>query len=341
MDEDGEKRIEEAGRRPSAFELNEASNWLLRLRGAPDDAALRLAFQAWLRRSPQHEQAYRRVERAWTLLGRLPPVFEPVWRDADDVEVLRRPVQDPRSRARRRIAISFLGVAAASIVVAWAVLPGLLVAFGADYATGTAESRHLSLPDGSQVVLGADSAIDIDLRSADRKVVLLEGEAYFDVAPDPTRPFHVVVGALRITVVGTRFDAALTSSETRIDLASGTIEISGGRSRREPTTMAAGDRLVLDRATEAVTRSIVDVGDVGAWRRGQLFVENATIGSVVETIQRHHDAFVAIPDPGLSRLRVTGLYDLRDPDRALSALVEPHGGHVRSLSPYLRVLSRF
>ena len=64
-----------------------------------------------------------------------------------------------------------------------------------------------------------------------------------------------------------------------------------------------------------------------------MFVNDATIGAVVEQIQRYHAASIAVPDITLAQQTVTGLYDLRDPDRALRALVQPHGGKVCTRSP--------
>ena len=67
----------------------------------------------------------------------------------------------------------------------------------------------------------------------------------------------------------------------------------------------------------------------------ELFVNDATIGAVVEQIQRYHAAWIAVPDITLAQQTVTGLYDLRDPDRALRALVQPHGGKVHEVSASL------
>jgi transmembrane sensor len=84
----------------------------------------------------------------------------------------------------------------------------------------------------------------------------------------------------------------------------------------------------------------VAIGDIATWRSGQIFVVNATIGSVVEQIRRYHPAWLSLPDGTLARQHVTGFYDLRQPDQALEALVTPYGGKVRRVSPALRIISR-
>ena len=98
--------------------------------------------------------------------------------------------------------------------------------------------------------------------------------------------------------------------------------------------------LVVDRKSGAMTKSDIAPEDIGAWREGRLFVSDATIGAVVEQIQRYHAAWIAVPDVTLAQQTVTGLYDLRDPDRALRALVQPYGGKVHEVSRFARIVSR-
>jgi transmembrane sensor len=68
-------------------------------------------------------------------------------------------------------------------------------------------------------------------------------------------------------------------------------------------------------------------------------VTDQPLGDVVALIQRQHPAWIMLPEGHLAALRVTGLYDLSDPDKALMALVAPFGLRVRAASPYLRVVS--
>ena len=82
--------------------------------------------------------------------------------------------------------------------------------------TATGESRTVTLADGSQVNLSGGSAIGVDITSEERRVRLLSGEAFFDVAHDAARPFTVEAGEARIVVLGTAFDVALDPSATTV-----------------------------------------------------------------------------------------------------------------------------
>jgi transmembrane sensor len=169
---------------------------------------------------------------------------------------------------------------------------------------------------------------------------LLAGEAFFDIAPDASRPFVVDVRGIEVKVLGTAFDAQVTSTRTEVALLRGSIEALPGKDGKPSLLMKPGDMLAVEHATGAVTIGKVSTEDIGAWREGKVFIADATVASVVELIQRYHPAWLSLPDRSLASRKVSGLFDLRNPDHALSALVEPFGGKVRSVTPWGRVISR-
>lgn len=340
--------LDENGGKSEAL-LEEAASWLLRLREAAGDPRVSDDFNAWLSRSSEHRAAWHRVRESWHLLGEGQPVYEHVWRQ--------RPLQAPstgtgkksrvppgnRARVPRRqwqwaATVSAVGLAACLLVVA---IPSLLLRLEADYLTTTAQSRLVTLEDGTTVYLAADSAIKTDFSPGRRQVRLLAGEAFFDVTRNPGRPFVVDASGVKVEVTGTAFDVRLSSSVTQVELARGGVGVSFDAAQRvSPAQLSPGQMLVVDRKSGTMTRSDIAPEDIGAWRDGRLFVNDATIGAVVEQIRRYHAAWIAVPDIALAQQTVTGLYDLRDPDRALRALVQPHGGKVHEVSRFARIVSR-
>ena len=336
------------GGEPDAL-LDEAASWLLRLREAEGDLRVREDFSAWLSRSSEHRAAWERVREGWHLLGEGKPVYEHVWRSrsshAPSTGVGRRvrvkPGHPSRAARRRRpwvATISAVGLAACLIVIA---VPPLLLRLEADHLTTTAQSRLVTLEDGTTVYLAAGSAIKTDFSAGQRQVRLLAGEAFFDVTHNPARPFVVDASGVKVEVTGTAFDVRLSSKATQVELARGSVGVSFEAARKaSPAVLTPGQMLVVDRKSGAMTRSDIAPEDIGAWREGRLFVSDVTIGAVVEQIQRYHAAWIAVPDITLAQQTVTGLYDLRDPDRALRALVQPHGGKVHEVSRFARIVSR-
>lgn len=326
--------------------LIEATDWLLRLEAAPHDPALVRAFEAWLEESDTHRDAFARASRAWRLAGEVPPAYAHLWqpnapRRAAAPPFARASTRPAPARTRRWRAVAAV-TALAACLLALLFHPALLLRLQADYITATGASRTLALADGSTVELGAGSALAVDLTEHRRKVRLLAGEAFFDVRPDPARPFVVDAGGIDVEVIGTAFNVRLSSSTTSVELARGAVALAYvTEDARSHARLAPGQMAVVDRRTGMVETSPIAPDDIAAWRSGRLFVQDAAIGAVVEQIQRYHGAWISLPDSALAAQKVTGLYDLHDPDRALRALVQPYGGTVREISPLVRVLSRF
>ena len=314
-----------------------AADWLIRVREAPGDAALARALAHWLDERDEHRRAYASVERSWQIMAELAPAAADP--QGDDRQEAPPPavLAFPR-RLWRPLAI---GAALAAALVAFLAAPALVLLMEADYRTGTGARQALALADGSRIELGADSAVAVDMSGARRVVRLLAGEAFFDVRPDPARPFVVDAGGVDVTVLGTRFNVRLTSTDAGVELAEGAVSLDYPGHRQAHTRLVPGQSALVDLRTGALVTGEIAVDDIAVWREGRLFVQDATIAAVVEQLQRYHRAWITVPDGALAQQRVTGLYDLTDPDRALRALVEPHGGRMREISPYMRVLSRF
>lgn len=323
-------------------------DWLLRLQDAPRDGEVARQFEVWRSRSPAHDRAWARARRSWQLIGAVPLAYEHLWNEGQAGAHGPAAGDGRVSGARRRRRAGWkewtagsVAIAAFAMFLAFA-MPAIMLRLEADYVTATAESREITLEDGSVVTLGADSAVAARMDHNMRRIILLSGEAFFEVTPDSSRPFVVASGGVDVTAFGTAFNVQLSTVATTVELARGSVGVSWDRAAlHDDTSLSPGEMVVVDRHTGAMVKNSIAQHDVAAWRNGRLFVNDATIGSVVEQLRRYHPAWISLPDYRLAARRVTGLYDLRDPDRALRALVQPYEGHVREISPYLRVVSGF
>ncbi len=312
-------------------------DWFLDLKARPDCRQTEQGFEIWLSRSPLHKRAWEQALKTWALLGEVPPVYEHIWKVDSFASVA-------ALRSRRRWKPWAVG---ATLTIAASMLallagPSLLIQWQADHVTRTAESRILKLEDGTVIEMGGDSAISTEITASARRVTLLVGEAFFDVAHDAARPFTVSAGGVEVAVLGTAFDVQLADDTTTVELARGTVAISyAGPDHKEDFELSQGQMAAVDHRTGAVMRNEIAPEDIAAWRTGRMFVDDVTVAAAAERLQRYHDAWISIPDPALAARRVTGLYDLKNPDSALEALVKPFGGKVRQITPYGRVLSRF
>ncbi|WP_207291171.1 FecR domain-containing protein [Pseudomonas sp. FW300-N2C3] len=204
--------------------LDQARQWQVLLHSGRATAADRAAAQAWRQAAPEHEQALREVEGLWSLLGQI-----------------ERPAEQPQVRVlrRRRQWAAPLACAAMLLLALW--LPrGTWIGLYADISTQPGEVREVRLADGSLLTLNGDSALDWQFVEGRREVRLYRGEADFQVAHDPTRPFIVRAGEARIRVTGTRFDVRL--EEGGVDLAVSEGRVLASSEGREPLPVVAGSR---------------------------------------------------------------------------------------------------
>uniref|UniRef100_UPI003F85AF41 FecR family protein n=1 Tax=Shinella sumterensis TaxID=1967501 RepID=UPI003F85AF41 len=178
----------------------EAAGWMIALQEEPGDRLCRDRFEHWLDQSAQHRQAWARLQIAWQALGAASPVLKESWQGAARVPALQKP-QPPRLAGLARRAGMFGAAAAALLCLAFIVGPAIMLRMEADYRTQTAESRTITLEDGSLVHLSGASAIATDFANGRRAVRLLAGEAFFEVTPDQNRPFTVDANGVEVTVL--------------------------------------------------------------------------------------------------------------------------------------------
>lgn len=304
--------------------LEQAADWHLRLSETP---GARADFERWLAQSPEHRQAWQQIARVWGGIAQLP----------QSPAQTALPADLPRPRRRRR----WLSAALAAGIAALAILsyPQAALHWQADYTTAAGETRTVTLADGSQVTLGPRSALRSEYRSERRDLQLLAGQAFFDVQRDVKRPFVVQAGSSEVRVLGTAFEVDLGERYLDVAVERGLVRVSSqadGTSSEDD--LHPGEGLRQDRLSGALQHLRVDSARVAAWRRGQLFVENASVGDILEQMRRYTPGWIVLADPALAERRLSGIYDMRDPDRALGALAQSLSAPSRRMTPWVRVL---
>ena len=308
--------------------METASAWLLRFEEREDaeaPEALKAEFAAWLTADETHRHAWELAQRAWSVAG----------------EAAAFPAAPIHSQALRRstgmIRMRYVIPAIAAAILLFIFTPTLSVWLRADVQTATAETRSLSLADGSQIVIGADSAVARDFASDRRQVTLLRGAAWFKIARDAARPFIVTAGDTTITVTGTDFGVTMTERTLSVALAQGSVDIE--RPGTPKQTLRPGHHLTLDRETGSPRLTKADPALMGGWRSGRLIVHGALLSDVVETIDRYYPGTITLIGRSVAEKRVTGVFNLETPEKALRSLVSPYGVSVRNLTPWMAVVS--
>lgn len=322
---------------------DEAALWLVTLAEAPGDTALADEFETWRRRSPHHAAIWERTARAYDLIGRSAPQHRDRWGDDDhrptslrDGTTMGGPGSARGGRVRRVAGIAAgLGVLA-MVVLLTVIQGGTPFRPSADYATATGESRSIALADGSTIYLGPHSAMNVVLSAQERRVTLVEGQAYFEVSADAGRPFLVRSGDTTVTVLGTAFDVERTGTGTVVTVRHGKVRVDDTSSATQ-VDLTAGDWIMAGQATS--DQGSGQAADAGSWMRGQLVAHGRPVADVIGSLDRYFSGVILIADGSIPSRLVTGLYDLKSPARTLRELAASHDAEVWQISPWMLVVT--
>ncbi len=315
----------------------EALRWVVRLHSGTSRNTERQSYAAWRAESPLHERAALEAETLWADMSGL---------HVDGRNGLIAPGRPATALSRRGLlgGAFCLGALGATGGVLWG--NGTLIRLTADYTSDTAQASTVMLPDGSKVGLNARSAIDIAFTAGRRRVLLLEGQAYFEVAPDATRPFEVEIGNVSVTALGTAFDIArdLPGKGTEVAVTEHAVRVKAISSRSgvygQPVDLTDGESIVIDPAgvLGSVKKQSRDV--TAAWRDGVYVAEAKPLQEVVHALSAWYPGMILISDSALKSLEINAVLDLTNPGRSLDALAGGLPIRIRRLSNYLTIISR-
>lgn len=307
--------------------LDEAIDLVIRYQNDPENPVAVEMIRAWRTRSPQHEQVWARVSKVHGASGKILS------------EERRRERRQSLGLTRRNLMIGGF-TALGTGLAAYALGPRIVVQARADYQTAKSEKRRIELPDGSVATLGPESAIALDYRKDRRTVDLLAGMSFFEVASDASRPFSVLSGRLKATALGTAFDVSNDGGILTVSVDHGLVAV-----RLADAVLDGGEKLgdgqwiTFDPSSGGIDRGRRERGQIASWRDNLIIAEKEAVSALVARIGRWMPGRVLIADPSIGRQRVSGVFDLNDPLRALQAVVHPAGGRVRRMSSFVTVIS--
>lgn len=317
----------------SATAAEQAAHWWVVLHEETCTSADREAFAAWLRRSPERVEAYLRMN---LLMGTLQSK-QRAWEQTPADELIRRARQSPAeiiplSRSKpaprspgnvRSRMVTYAGAVAlcCAVIVAWFLwLPQR-------FQTEIGEQRSVVLRDGSMITLNTASEIEVKYGEQRRFIRLVRGEALFDVAHDPQRPFDVDTGQAVVRAVGTRFNIDRRAERTTVSVVQGKVHVMAEPPRgQSPTTgraatvaaapsteiLVEAQQLVVTEAGMSEPEHIADLAPVTAWTQRQLVFENRSLGDVAEEFNRYNRSHILIESARLRTQSVTGVFQAND-----------------------------
>jgi transmembrane sensor len=316
----------------------QAEQWICDLRDAGQDKEAE--FTRWLKRSPRHVAEFLLATVRWR------EVCEASQTDSTDLDALTAEALASETRANvvRLNASSVTELEEPSLESAgaigvhrrlrpgarWAVAASCLLAIlatawvgwrvhtGPTYATAIGEQRTLQLADGSLLQLNTHSRVQVHFTAKFRDVRLLEGEAFFSVQHDPSRPFRVESGGALVQAVGTQFNVYRGSGgQTQVAVLEGRVRIVERAAERDQAALPllhAGEQISIAPGRPVIKQKGDDVTDAVAWRQRKLVFNGKRLEDVATEFNRYNQRRIVVTDDAARNKLLSGTFNADDPD---------------------------
>lgn len=308
---------------------DQALDWFVRVKGGgPVERGVEARFETWLAASPAHRAAWNEIAGLW-----------------DDPAVVLASGEIARQEEKAATVIAFaprrrvpsLRTAAMALAATLVLTLGalqfagpLMMRFQADYRTETGEMREARLPDGSRMILNTHSAVALDFAEGRRSVRVLEGEAWFDVVHDATRPFHVAGAFSTVEVKGTVFTVRRGAAGDVIALQEGAVEAAHENPAIAAVWLKPGETVSAS-STALSPVSHFDGDEVFGWLEGRIVFSGKPLGAALEEIGAYLDGHILVLNRALLDVAVSGNYRTDSAGAAVAGVVAAAGGSVTRL----------
>lgn len=311
---------------PDPLADEQAALWAARLDGSTLSAADRIALDAWLAEQPSHRTLLSLYcQFSADLEQQLPLIAGIKELSAEAPEKAMTAQPSPWLRRPLMVGVALTAAAAVVVLGIWWNRPNNTQL---NIATPLAQRQSLTLADGSHVEMNARTSLQVEFQAHERHVRLADGEAFFSVQKDSTRPFIVETPAGSVRVTGTKFNVRTDDSHhLEVTVIEGSVQarsINPDRSSPAPAWLTAGQKFTATPGGTTVSQlSPAGVNATLAWRQGLCTFADETLQVALSRFARYHGRGITI-SPEAAVLRIGGTHRLDDLDGFLATLQDIH-----------------
>lgn len=172
---------------------------------------------------------------------------------------------------------------------------------------------NLTLPDGTVVWLNAQSRLVYPTAfTGNERRVGIEGEAYFEVAPDKDHPFIVAIGDIEVKVLGTSFNVCNYPQETfcRVSLVEGSLQVYHPQSETDGIILKPNEEVCIENGKMQV--SDISNSDYFLWTEGICSFDNEELGIILKKLELYYDITIEVKDADMLQWKYTVKFRQRD-----------------------------
>lgn len=286
-----------------------AAYWYVQLGSGTASDADYQAWRAWRSADPEHERAWLRTEA-------LSRQFDGIAPHAGLAALDRA----PRSRRRAVTQLALLLTVGATASVAYRRSDWGLPAHR--YRTATGAQRHVTLADGSRLLLNTATDVEVAFDASQRLLRLHDGEIMLETAHEQTtayRPLRVATSAGTLTALGTRFIVRQETHDVLCSVQQGAVRVAPKAPGATPTVLQAGQQVRFRRDGIDRTEAFDSAGE--AWTSGMLFADRMPLGAFVAEVGRYRRGYLGC-DQAVAHLAISGAFPVADTDAIVQSLVD-------------------
>jgi len=268
----------------------EAAAWLARLCADRRDSADEEGFKTWLAANPENAAAFEIIDRTWDDLGGIS--------GPEDAAPQER-------RMSRRVLLASIGLATVGATSFYAFRS----ASANTFETGVGEQKRVTLEDGSQIFLDAQTKVAVSFSETARSAAMSYGRVNFQVASDAKRPFIVEAAQRRIVANHCDFDVRCDGGRVQVVLIHGQADVRPKAAGSPAARLHSGERLIAVANVEKFDRP--KLAPLVAWQDGYEIFESTRLEEAVAEMNRYSDTKITV-DPSVADRKVSGVYRTGD-----------------------------
>nr|WP_129735554.1 FecR domain-containing protein [Parabacteroides goldsteinii] len=227
---------------------------------------------------------------------------------------------------------------AAILILAFSVTFGLLKVLDrpspqltyTEKVSNKGEKKNIVLSDGTKIILNSDTKLRIPADfNKEERVLEMEGEGFFDVAPDPNKPFIIKSGEARVRVLGTSFDFKSYKEDDFIKLTVSTGKVRVNVDDQDlQLSVSPNEHLSVNKVDGNVSKETIQENNYIKWIQGSLYFNKEPIREVIKTINRTYNRKVILQCKNRD-YKITGTHDNKNIEAVIEAICFTTGLHSR------------
>jgi len=273
-----------------------------------------------------NELSQKELEAFFYLLaqGKLDDVLDKYLDKESEVRLRDTPVHFPKRKLFQRPVNGLSMAASVTLVLAmifFLAKPSLISILKIGIVTvetDKGQKKKVSLPDGSTVWLNESSRMEypVAFNAQLRKVVLVEGEGYFDIKRDTTKPFHVEAAGTTTKVLGTAFNIRsyhfLQNVQVTVTRGKVQVEEDNDREESQHRILLPNEQVCFDTRTKQIKKITVNSANAVAWKEGKLLFDNESFANVTAILENKFGVSISFEDESMKEYHMSAEFTATD-----------------------------